>query len=75
MRFEKLLLVSLVLLTIFTISAVSASDNITDDRLSADSSIELSDEELKTDEILTGYIDGFIDINEVYKFRSKKGVQ
>lgn len=75
MRFKKLLLVSLVLLTIFTISAVSASDNITDDRLSADSSIELSDEELKTDEILTGYIDGFIDINEVYKFRSKKGVQ
>ena len=72
MRFEKLLLVSLVLLTIFTISAVSASDNITDDRLSADSSIELSDEELKTDEILTGYIDGFIDINEVYKFRPKK---
>ena len=53
MRFKKLLLVSLVLLTIFTISAVSASDNITDDTLSADdSAIELSDEEIKTDEIL-----------------------
>ncbi len=53
MKFKKLLLVSLLLLTIFTISAVSASDNITDDSLSADdSSIELSNENLKTDEIL-----------------------
>lgn len=53
MRFKKFLLVSLVLLTIFTISAVSASDNITDDTLSVDdSAIELSDEEIKTDEIL-----------------------
>ena len=53
MKFKKLLIVSLILLTIFTISAVSASDNITDDTLSADNSpIELSDEKLKTDEIL-----------------------
>ena len=53
MKFKKLLLVSLVLLTIFTISAVSASDNITDDTLSADdSAIELSNDEIKTDEIL-----------------------
>ena len=53
MKFKKLLLVSLLLLTIFTISAVSASDNITDDSLSADdSTIELSQEEIKTDEIL-----------------------
>ena len=53
MKFKKLLLVSLVLLAIFTISAVSASDNITDDTLSTDDSpIELSDEKLKTDEIL-----------------------
>ena len=53
MKFKKLIIVSLILLTIFTISAVSASDNITDDTLSADNSpIELSDEKLKTDEIL-----------------------
>lgn len=53
MKLRKLVLVSLILLTIFTLGAVSASENITDDALAADDSIqESSNEEIQTDEIL-----------------------
>ena len=63
MKFKKVILITLLLLTVFTISSVSASDNLTDEGILHDAlceEIELSED--ANDEIVSSSQDDIIDL-------------